>query len=102
MSSGIEKYMKEYTAFRQSLPHKSSEIEMSTNCTGNYINTSKNSQICFDTTNTEDCKYLQYSVGQDKDIYDSSYLVDSSLCYENLSLVHGYHDLFCNIVRWET
>jgi len=99
--SGIQKLMTKYEAFRKTLPYKSSEIEMSENCTGHHILDSKNCQVCFDTTDTEDSKYLQYSVGQDKNDQDCSYLVDSTISYENMSVVHSTHCLFNDVIRRE-
>jgi len=81
-------------------PHKSSQIEECEWCSGNYVYKSSNCQMCFDTTGSENCKYLRYSVDQDFDVSDTAYVVDTTDSYECMSLVQWHHILFSNITWW--
>lgn len=95
---GVEAFRKQYRDFAATQVNVFSKQHLCENSSGDYLFDNKNCQDCYDTNASEDCKYLQYSVADDKDVYDSSYLVDSSLCYENLSLVNAQRSLFCNAV----
>ena len=97
-SQNLEKFKKEYKAFAAKQPNLFSRQHLCEESSWDYLFDNKNCQDCYDTNASEDCKYLQYSVSDDRDVYDSSYLVDSNLCYENLSLVNGQKSSFCNAV----
>ena len=98
--AGYDKMLKIFNDFDKKTPHLFTRQINCENCTGDYLQNSKDCLGCFDTNKSEHCKYLQYSVGDDNYCYDSSYLVDSEYCYENMSLVDCNHLLFTNLTWW--
>ena len=65
------------------LPHRSSHIFGSEDCTGDMIFNTKNCEYCFDVIDCESCKYLWYTPkGQNS--YDCSYTAPAGpqWCYE--------------------
>lgn len=70
-------------------------------CTGDYIFRSSRCIACFDTTDTEQCKNLQYSVNHNKDVYDCSYTGGLELGLEIMGCVGGYNCIGCNIIWWD-
>jgi hypothetical protein len=99
-NSGYARARKVFDDFDLKTPHVYSRQTNCENSTGDYLTNCRNCEMCFDTTDTENSKYLTYSVGGDFNCYDCSYLGESPNSYENLSLVGGTHCLFNNIVWW--
>lgn len=57
----IEYLRKQLNELKAKLPHMSAKIYRSENCTGDTVFNSKNCQYAFDTTESEDSKYLYFT-----------------------------------------
>ena len=65
------------------------------NCTGDYVEHSKNCLDCYDVNESEDCRYVQVGV-QVKDNYDCSNMyIKPELCYETLGTIEVYGSAYC-------
>lgn len=83
---------------RQEHIHKYSHIVNSENCTGDFVQDSRNCQHCFDVNESEDCRNVWLGV-QGKDVLDcSNVYVKPQLFYEVLGSIEGYHNAFCTYV----
>ena len=70
---------------------KYANIVNSTNCTGDYIENSKDCFDCYDMNESEDCRYVQVGV-QVKDNYDCSNMyIKPELCYETLGTIEDFN-----------
>lgn len=99
--AGVQRARKEFDEFRLTLPSVYSFQIQSEDCTGDYLLRSARCTQCFDTTDTEDCKYMQYSLNHNKDIYDCSYIGGMEIGLEVMSCVGGYNCIGCNTVWWD-
>ncbi len=99
--SGFQRAQQEFENFRKTIPSRHSYQIKSEDCTGDYIFRSKMCSVCFDTSDTENAKFMQYSVSNNKDVYDCSYSGGCELGIENLSYVGGYNCIGCNIIWWD-
>ena len=99
--SGMKKARDEFDAFRLTLPSVYSFQLQSEECTGDYIIRSAQCEQCFDATDTQQCKNLQYSVNHNKDVYDCSYTGGLELGLEIMGCVGAYNCLGCNIIWWD-
>lgn len=90
----------QFEQLRQRIPNKFAHIVKAENCTGDYVANSKNCAGCFDTNDSENSRFLKYSVKRDKECQDVCYVTESELGYETLSLVSSYNCRFCNTVWW--
>lgn len=97
---GYEGIRKFFDAFDRITPHLFSRQKNCEHCTGDYIQNSRECHQCFDTNGTENSRYLQYSVSDDMNCCDASYLVDSTNCYENQSLVQCTNCHFTDLTWW--
>lgn len=97
---GFTHAQQEFDEFRKTVPSRYSYQIKTEDCSGDYIFRSNNCHICFDTSDAEDAKFLQYSVSNNKDLYDCSYSGGCELGIENLSYVGGYNCISCNIIWW--
>lgn len=94
-SSKIAQYKKEFTTFALTIPHPAVHITNAENCTGDFIQNSRNLTQCFDIAKAEDCKYCSFIEGC-KDSYDWTFYSDNGeLGYELASVANNvYHCLF--------
>lgn len=99
--SGMKKAQSEFDGFRLTLPSVYSFQLQSEECTGDYIIRSARCVNCFDTTDTENCENLQYSVNHNKDVYDCSYTGGLENGLEIMGCVGAYNCLGCNIIWWD-
>jgi hypothetical protein len=98
--AGYEGIRRFFDSFDRSTPQLFSRQKSCEQCTGDYLQNSRDCEQCFDTNGSEHCRYMQYSVSDDFNCCDASYLVDSTNCYENLSLVQCSDCHFTNLTWW--
>lgn len=98
---GTHKARQEFDVFRLALPSVYSFQMQSEDCTGDYLLRSARCRQCFDTTDTEDCNYMQYSLNHNKDVADCSYIGGMEIGLEVMSCVGGYNCVGCNTVWWD-
>ncbi|MBU0668313.1 hypothetical protein KJ835_04295, partial [Patescibacteria group bacterium] len=98
--SGYMKLKTQFSKFDQKMPQPYSRQKNCENCTGDHIENSQNCKFCFDTHNTQDCAYMQFSVENNKDCYDNSNSGGSVACHENHSMVGGTNCSFNNLTWW--
>lgn len=68
------------------------------NCTGDYIENSKNCLDCYDVTESEDCRYVCVGVNV-KDNYDCSNMyLKPELCYDTLGTIEVHTAAYCLFV----
>jgi hypothetical protein len=87
--------------FFLTLPNVFSRQSNCQSCTGDYLINSKKCYEGFDVSDSEDCKFVQYSVNGNKDVYDASHSGGSEVSYECMSLVSGKSCIGCNIIWWD-
>ncbi|MBI2415986.1 MAG: zinc-ribbon domain containing protein [Candidatus Kerfeldbacteria bacterium] len=97
---GWQKAWQTFNDWRCMIPAVFSYQLNSEQCTGDYIVRSSQCSECFDTTDSEQCQYLQFSVKNNKEIYDASYSGGNELCLENMGCVSGYHIYGSTTVWW--
>ncbi len=74
--------------------HLYATITNSENCTGDFIQNSKNCLDCYDVNDSEDCRYVWVGV-ENKDIYDcSNIFVKSQLNYQVFGTLETFHVAF--------
>lgn len=79
---------------RQKSPQRYANIVNSENCTGDYIENSKNCADCYDVTDSEDCRYVQVGVNV-KDNYDCSNMyLKIERCYEVLGTIEVFNSAY--------
>ncbi len=100
--TGFSKARNFFDAFDQRTPHISTHQYTCDDSTGDYLENAKKCRSCFDTSDSQDGAYLQYSVNGNYSCFDSSYSGGSTQCYETHSMVSGNHCLFINIAWWGT
>ncbi|EKD76708.1 MAG: hypothetical protein ACD_43C00015G0001 [uncultured bacterium] len=98
--SGMSALQKQWQQFRLTVPNRFSHQLQTENCTGDYIYNSVNCTTCFDVNETEQSKFIKFSISQVKESYDVSYTATTELGYDSLSLVDSYNCRFCNITWW--
>lgn len=64
---------------------------------GDYVYTSRNCYMCFDSSNNEDSAYLYDSTGNNKNCYDLTFSGESQLSYEVLDSTNLFN---CNFAIW--
>lgn len=84
----IEDIQKKFSALKEGLPHVSSHIFSSENCSGDAIFNSKNCNHAFDIKNCEDCKFISFSP-KSVNTYDSTFNAPDGVrnCYNVCSTV---------------
>ncbi len=84
--SQIEDLRKTFQQFLLKFPHKHAEFENCENCTGNYIQNSKNAQNCYDTQKAFDAKYCIYvTFDPIENTMDAYAIGGAKNCYEIIS-----------------
>lgn len=91
------KNAEEFEKFDLKLPKKYAHTVNAENCTGDYINNSKNCRSCFHAHDAEDCKYGEHVWRDSKNNMDVSTVGrGAELVYESINTAIGAtHDLFC-------
>jgi len=88
---GMLQMREKLMGLREKQIQKFANIVNSTNCTGDYIENSKNCFDCYDMNESEDCRYVQVGV-EVKDNYDCSNMyIKPELCYETLGVIEIYN-----------
>lgn len=96
--SPTEDMKKLYRAEMQKMIRKYANIVNSENCTGDYIENSRNCLDCYDVNESQDCRYVCVGVNV-KDNYDCSNMyLKPELCYETLGTIEVYNCAYCLFV----
>ncbi len=80
----IQRLKKEFKEFKKDAIHRANHNEKNVNCTGDYINNSKNCCSCFYVMSAENCAYCLGGV-KHRDCYDVLGGHNTELSYETLS-----------------
>ena len=96
--SKIEVARKKLLKLRSLSPVRYANIVNCENCTGDYIENSKNCNDCYDVNGSEDCRYVHVGV-EIKDNYDCSNMyLKVEQCYETLGTIEVYNAAYCLFV----
>lgn len=95
--SNLSKNKQEFEKFLLEFPHRYAQFLKAENCSGDYIQQSKNCEKCFHAHDAEDCKYGEHVWRNSKDNMDVSTVGrDAELIYESINTaLNAKHDLFC-------
>jgi hypothetical protein len=86
---------KKLDALRRTMIHRFANIVNSENCSGDYIENSRNCIECYDVNESQDCRYVAVGV-KVKDNYDCSNMyIKPELCYEVLGTIEVYNAAYC-------
>jgi hypothetical protein len=89
---------RELTDMRSKQPQKYANIVNCENCTGDYIENSKNCLECYDVNKSEDCRNVQVGV-EVKDNYDCSNMyLKIERCYQVLGTIEVFNSAYCIFV----
>lgn len=92
--SNLQKLHKKFNELCLESVHKFAQNINSENCTGDYIANSSNCTGCFETHNSQDCKYVD-STKWAKDSYDFfGWGYNAELLYETVAVGHSYNVKF--------
>lgn len=80
-----------------SVPHRNAFIVRSVNCTGNFIEQSKNVKNCWQVENAQDARYL-YIAANMKNCYDAGPAINGELTYEVMSGAETFNVKFSYLV----
>ncbi len=84
----------ELSELRKKSIHRASNILNCENCTGDYLENSKNCRDCFDMTESEDCRYVTVGIGT-KDCLDCSNMyIKPELCFMTLGTIEAYNTAY--------
>lgn len=90
----FEKAKEILAKLRQERIHKYATITNSENCTGDFIENSRNCRDSYDVNDSEDCRYVWLSV-KGKDSYDSSNIyINPELHYQVMGTLEAHHIAF--------
>ncbi|MBI3626979.1 hypothetical protein HY224_02960, partial [Candidatus Uhrbacteria bacterium] len=89
----MEKYRSEFAEFIKQTPRKYSNFLKCEDCTGDNLESSKNSKECYNTRNIQDCKWFSFGDGG-KDSYDVNSTGQPELCYDSVTPDNSYSDFF--------
>lgn len=93
--SGVQHMKREFAAFKLNFPHRAAVIVNSENCTGDFIENSRNSVNCFDVFEGIEDVRDAICVGGLKDSLSLSHGgYQSELLYEMMSVAGGYQCAF--------
>jgi hypothetical protein len=95
---GVENLRTKCEDFFKSHPQVNVHEEQTQNCSGDHLYNSKNSDVCFDCSGLEDCKYCSRLIGPVKSCMDYSSWGDrAELIYQCVSCGDGVYNLkFCS------
>ncbi len=85
----------EMRAMLQQKIWKYGNIINSQDCTGDYIENSRNCRDCYDTNESEDCRYVQVGVNVKDLQHCSNMYLKPELCYETLGTIEAYNCAYC-------
>src|SRR3989344_691155 len=89
-----EKVKLVYLDIIKKMMRKYGNIGNSENCTGDYIDGSKNCLDCYDMNDSQDCRYVQVGV-KVNDNYDcSNFYLKPQLCYDFLGAIETYNSAY--------
>jgi hypothetical protein len=92
---GFIKALEILADLRKKRIYKYANIVNSVNCTGDFIENSKNCNDCYDVNDSEDCKYVRVGV-ECKDCYDCSNIyIKPELSYHFLGAIETFHVAYC-------
>jgi hypothetical protein len=80
----VAKWKNKFKELKKSAIHRANHNEKNINCTGDYVNNSKNCQACLYVNDGENSKYVVGSTGN-KDIYDVTGGHNVSLTYNTMT-----------------
>jgi hypothetical protein len=96
---GVQHMRKEFAKFLQNSPHRYAQISNSENCSGDYINDSKNSINCYMTNKCEDYHDVIGGIGG-KSAYSSCFVgLGGEFYYELLGSIGGVNNAL-GIYNW--
>jgi hypothetical protein len=96
--SMVEAIKEKYEEAMRVMIRKYANITNSENCSGDFIDSSRNCLDCYDVNDSEDCRYVQVGVNV-KDNYDCSNMyLKPELCYGTLGTIEVYHSAYCLFV----
>jgi hypothetical protein len=81
-SKHTENILEELKKLKLKHPHQYARVINSENCTGDYLQNSKNAQYCFEGVNLEDCKYM-FDAFVGKDCMDQNRTGETEFSYFN-------------------
>jgi hypothetical protein len=94
----VEAIKEKYEEAMRVMIRKYANITNSENCSGDFIDSSRNCLDCYDVNDSEDCRYVQVGVNV-KDNYDCSNMyLKPELCYGTLGTIEVYHSAYCLFV----
>jgi hypothetical protein len=82
-------------AFERKHPKKYANILNAENCTGDYIENSRNCIDCYDLTGSEDCRYVHTAVKVKDNVDCSNMYLKVELCYQTLGAIEAYNCAYC-------
>lgn len=98
-AKGQDKIWSEFEKTKLEVPRKFAHLNKTENCTGDYMENSKNCLECFNVFQSEDCMYL-IDCWRSRDCLDSMFSDGSELCYECFSFgLQTYNCNFCSYIR---
>ncbi len=95
--AAVEAMRMQFEALRLTMPHRACFAVQSEDCTGDYIQESRNCTECYHAHQAEDCRYGEHFWRGSKTNMDGSTVGrDAELCYECINVgIGSRHDLFC-------
>ncbi len=92
----LNELRQEFAKLKFNTIHRDLSMISCENSIGNYLLNCKNTEICFDITNGEDCRFVTTGY-QIKDIMDVCHTTEAELAYEGMSIGYkSYNILFAN------
>ena len=101
-SKHTENILEELEKLKLKHPRQYARMINSENCTGDYLQNSKNAQYCFEGVDLEDCKYMFDAFGG-KDCMDQNRTGGTELSYFNGGGGYYRNTLFCGVscdLKW--
>ena len=93
--SMVRKVQEYFHNYASTFPVKYAEILNSENCVGDFITNSKNCTLCYDVSDSENCKYVQLGV-EVKNMMDCSNMyIRPEWCLETLGTIEVSNALYC-------
>lgn len=96
--AGMEEMKTQLEDLRRTIVRKFANMVNNENCTGDYIENSRNCLDCYDVNESEDSRYVTVGV-KVKDNYDCSNMyIKPELAYETLGTIETYNTAYCLFV----
>lgn len=97
----IAGFQQQFSELKKNLPHRSSHIYGSENCSGDLIINSSNCKSCFDINECENCSYVS-NTPHGKDSYDAIFTSPRGveLCY-NVCSTQGARECMSTFLVWD-